>query len=76
MDNLSINSNAININMQSCVYDCGFKTRKSVYDGIIELLSKNIITRSSIAGRYWVNPLIIFNGDRIEFHNNYILQES
>ena len=53
----------------------GFKTRKSVYDGVIELLEKGILTRSSNSKKYWVNPLVIFNGNRITFINDYILTQ-
>ena len=38
---------------------------------IIELLNKNILTRSSVKYKYWVNPIVMFNGDRIEFIREY-----
>ena len=50
-----------------CMSECGFKTRKSVVDGICELLEKEILIRTSEPMTYWINPMIVFNGDRIEF---------
>lgn len=50
-----------------------FKTRKSVYNEVIELLEKGILIRSSNSKKYWVNPIVIFNSNRITFINDYIL---
>lgn len=55
-----------------CQRECGFKTRKSVSDGIIELLEKEILIKTAYQMRYWVNPVILFNGDRVEFIREYI----
>jgi hypothetical protein len=71
MDSLPINKNVVVITNDACMDACGFKNRKSVRDGIIELLDKNILTRSSVKYKYWVNPIVMFNGDRIEFIREY-----
>ena len=71
MDSLPINKNVVVITNDACMDTCGFKNRKSVRDGIIELLDKNILTRSSVKYKYWVNPIVMFNGDRIEFIREY-----
>ena len=71
MDNLPINKNVVVITNETCMDACGFKNRKSIRDGIIELLDKNILTRSSARYQYWVNPIVMFNGDRIEFIREY-----
>ena len=70
-DYMGIRNNKVIFTTKCCMEACGFKNRKSVRDGIIELLDKNILTRSSIRYQYWVNPLIMFNGDRIEFIREY-----
>ena len=57
-----------------CMSECGFKTRKSVVDGICELLEKEILIRTSEPMTYWINPMIVFNGDRMEFIREYILE--
>jgi len=58
-----------------CMKECGFKTRKSVTDGICELIEKNILYRTAEPMSYWINPAIVFNGDRLEFIREYILEE-
>ena len=55
---------------------CHFKTRKSVRDGVVELLEKNFLTRTTVPKKFWVNPLIVFNGNRITYANEYILDEA
>ena len=34
---------------------------------VTELLNKNFLTRTSIPKKYWINPLIVFNGNRITY---------
>ena len=55
---------------------CHFKTRKSVREAVVELLDKDILARTTINKKYWVNPLILFNGNRIVYANEYILDEA
>ena len=55
---------------------CKFKTRKSVRDGVIELLEKNFLARTTVPKKFWVNPLVMFNGNRIVYANEYILQDA
>lgn len=70
-EDIGIRNNTVIITTECCMKTCGFKNRKSVRDGIIELLDKNILTRSSARYQYWVNPIVMFNGDRIEFIREY-----
>lgn len=72
MDVMKPNSEYVEIITSTCMSVCGFKTPKSVRDGILELLDKNVIVRNPYTMRYWVNPLLMFNGDRIEFMKSYI----
>ena len=55
---------------------CHFKTRKSVREAVVELLDKDVLARTTINKKYWVNPLILFNGNRIVYANEYILDEA
>lgn len=76
MDNMPQDKGYVIIDNATIMDYCGFKSRKSVWDGIVELLSKNILTRTTIPKKYWVNPLIIFNGNRITYANEYILDDA
>ena len=63
IDNVPKEKPFVYLDYKECMDNVGFKTRKSVYDGVIELLEKGILTRSSNSKKYWVNPLVIFNGN-------------
>lgn len=75
IDNVPKEKHFVYLDYKEYMNNVGFKTRKSVYDGVIELLEKGILTRSSNSKKYWVNPLVIFNGNRITFINDYILTQ-
>lgn len=44
----------------------GYKNRQSIWKGLCELLRKDII-RVKQKGEYWVNPNIVYKGQRDEF---------
>lgn len=73
MDNIPQNKPFVFIDYADCMDRCGFKTPKSVRDGIIELLNKELLLRSTVLKKYWVNPMVLFNGNRIVFINEYIV---
>ena len=76
MDNLPKDKGYVIIDNATVMDYCGFKTRKSVREAVIELLGKNFLTRTTLPKKYWVNPLIIFNGNRITYTNQYILDDA
>ena len=75
IDNVPKAKPFVYLDYKECMDNVGFKTRKSVYDGVIKKKKKGILTRSSNSKKYWVNPLVIFNGNRITFINDYILTQ-
>lgn len=50
----------------------GYKAHRSVYDGLAELLKAEIIARGKKDNIYYINPMIIFNGNRINFIRQYV----
>lgn len=76
MDNLPKDKGYVIIDNATVMDYCRFKTRKSVWDGVTELLDKNFLTRTSIPKKYWINPLIVFNGNRITYAQQYILDDA
>ena len=49
-----------------------FKSNKSLYEGIGQLTEAGIIARSTTSFKIFINPMILFNGDRITFATTYI----
>ena len=76
MDNLPKDRGYVVIDNMTIMDFCKFKTRKSVRDGVVELLEKNILTRSTVPKKFWVNPLVLFNGNRITYAKEYVLDEA
>lgn len=42
-----------------------WKSKRSVYMGIVGLINANIIANSIIPSLYYINPVYVFNGDRL-----------
>lgn len=76
MDNLPQDKGYVIIDNSTVMEYCDFKTRKSVRDGVIELLEKNILTKSTVHKKFWVNPLVMFNGNRITYAKEFILDDA
>lgn len=76
MHNMPKDKGHVFIDNSAVMSFCGFKTRKSVREGVVELLEKDFIARTTVLKMFWVNPLVMFNGNRITYANEYILEEA
>lgn len=76
MSVLKPNSNEIIFERSKCMAACGYKTHKSVYKGLTELIEAKIIARSCNDWMYFINPLVFYNGDRCVFANEYIKKKN
>lgn len=57
--------------MDDCLDYTGYKAKSSVFDGLAQLVSKDIIARGKTDFMYYLNPMVMFNGSRITFANTY-----
>jgi len=64
---LEKNSDVIYINAEKAMEFVGIKSPTTYYKYVQELIDNAIITRKSNS-EYWINPLFLFNGNRIEFY--------
>ena len=55
-----------------CMEYTGYKARKDVARGLAKLVEEKIIARSTKYYRYFINPMVVFNGDRILFATMYL----
>jgi hypothetical protein len=71
LQHLQPNKDYIEINPKVCMEFCGYKGKSnaSFYNGISELIEKNILALSTINEKYWVNSDFIYNGNRLK---NYV----
>jgi hypothetical protein len=75
VNNLIPNKDVVYIDMQDILKYTNYKEEKSIYKGIAELVNAGIIARSTSFIKYFINPMVFFNGDRITFATTYIRQK-
>ena len=51
------------------------KTKKSIYDGLTNLVNNEIIARGPNDSFYFINPMVAFNGDRVTYAKTYIKKQ-
>lgn len=60
---------------EECMEYTGYKSDKSVFIGLTSLLNNDIIARGKTDYRYYINPMIAFNGNRITFAKTYVKKQ-
>jgi hypothetical protein len=58
--------------MDDCMKYTGYTQRNHILTGLSCLIDCGIIARSNKTYRYFINPLVVFNGDRVSFAKTYI----
>ncbi len=57
---------------EECMKFTGYKTRGLVTSGLAELIGAGLIARSTDSIIYFLNPSILFNGNRLTFAKTYV----
>lgn len=58
--------------LEECKEYTKYTSKVSIYKGLAELVSGGIIARGKSDYLYFINPLIVWNGDRARFVNEYV----
>lgn len=61
--------------LEDCMTYTGYKSHKSIHQGLAFLLKAEIIARGKTEYIYFINPMVAFNGDRITFAKTYIKKQ-
>ena len=72
---LRINDAEIYLSVPRMSEFCGWTTSAQAYRGLGELIANRIIAQSTDSNLWYINPNVIFNGDRIAFVKEYRLKE-
>lgn len=64
------------IRREKCMEFCKYKTLKPIYKGLAELVNAQIIARSWSEDIFFINPLVLFNGNRIVFATEWIKKKN
>lgn len=52
--------------------EIGYKSSETLYRGLRELVKGGIIAKGQVDGMWFINPLVVFNGDRATFATKII----
>lgn len=69
-------SDVIRVRVDQALEFLGYKTKKSYLTGIGNLLEKDVIARTKYDDEFYINPLIMFNGDRIVHAKMYVKKKT
>lgn len=61
--------------LDDCIKYTGYKTKSSVFQGLGQLVQNEIIARGKTDFLYFINPMIVFNGNRITFAQTYVKKQ-
>jgi hypothetical protein len=69
---LGINEDYVIFDKNKAKLYSGLNSTVSIYTGLTELIQKNVIARSNLTQVYFINPAILFNGDRLVVVNAWM----
>lgn len=58
--------------LEDCMEYTGYKSERSIHQGLAYLLKAEIIARGRADVVYFINPMVAFNGDRVTFAKTYV----
>ena len=62
--------------MDECLKYTNYSSERSVFEGLSGLIDAGIIARGSNSVKYFINPLVAFNGSRVTFAKTYIKRKN
>jgi hypothetical protein len=51
-------------------------TKSTIYKGLAELLQNEIIAKGKTESHFFINPLVVFNGNRVTFARTYVKKKA
>lgn len=67
MHQMKPNSDTVEFYLPDCKKYTGYKTRKPIYTGLSALQEAGFIHRGPVPTTYFINPLVLFNGNRAAY---------
>ena len=61
----------VDFDIDECMKTCQYKSNKSIFAALADLLENELIARAYNAREYFINPGIIFNGNRLTVVHDY-----
>jgi len=73
---LKPNNDLIIFDREDCMKYTGYKGDATIFRGLAQLLENKIIARGKADNLYYINPMVLFNGNRITFAKSYIKKKN
>lgn len=58
--------------LDDCMKYTQYKNHRSIHQGLTDLLKSDIIARGPSEVLYFINPLVVFNGNRVSYVKSYV----
>lgn len=75
-ETLEPNRDSVDFSLEKCKTFTGFKAQKTILSALAELAANQFIARGPHPYKYFINPTIFFNGDRLTFIEQYELEKT
>lgn len=72
INNLLPRKDFVYIDLDEAIAYTGYSNTKMIYIGLAKLVELGIIARSQNHVKYFINPMMFFNGDRVTFARTYV----
>lgn len=72
LSNLLPHKDIVYIDIEEAMKHTQYNSKKTIFTGLGKLISLGIIARSSNHMKYFINPMMFFNGDRVTFARTYV----
>ena len=69
-------SDTVRVRIDEALKFLGYKAKRSYFMGVANLLERKIIARTKYDDEFYINPLVMFNGDRIVTAKIYVKKKS
>jgi hypothetical protein len=73
---LKPNKDSFDFDYEDCMNFTNYSSKKTVLTGLTELLENQFIARGGNPYKYFINPTMFFNGDRVAFMKEYMVSDS
>ena len=75
-ETLEPNRDSVEFSLEKCKAFTGFKAQKTILSALAELAANQFIARGPHPYKYFINPTIFFNGDRLTFIEQYEVEKN
>lgn len=76
MQKMKPKSDKLEFFIDECMEYTQYKSIKPIYAALASLIEAKILARGYNENVYFINPMIMFNGDRVSFVRSYVKRRS